>query len=549
MRAIHFYEDIPADQPIYIYGAGTAGRTIFARIGAHRKDAVKGFVDSYARGEIDGLPILDPVADRDRLKDAAILIASQAWAEIRHKLLGLGFTNVHNAYPLYAAVANRIPQDDGFGTPALRDALIERIAQSPEGTRFVVVGCNGSAEGLVSALCGSAVSGRIVGHCDIGMFGKEEFLFSIATLFYRYALNGFDRLILAVGPSDFRSVVRRVRTIQSIPTPMWIPKRRLDDLGLPRQIGTPLGPDLVEIGDEMTERHGAPLVVVVPPCAGTMRFLPQIENLLTLLGWTNKPYMPLTNNSYFFSRFRGTKEGVPYADTKAMADSYLKENTDSWYWFARSLRHYEYLTMHDHSINLGRFTDLPFRMVVLMRDPRDIINSYFHRVYLWNESSQSVEDFMLDLLDGGMNYVWPEGGFRWASAREWTDSYIAAVESPNMEVVRFEDLHRDEIGTLRSLLTRLELCPNPFVDITEANLRFAAHLGSFEHQTNGQATRGETRREVIGQTSCRKGVVGDWRSTFTPAVVEKFKRLTGDALIRLGYETSMDWQADLPEPG
>ncbi len=42
----------------------------------------------------------------------------------------------------------------------------------------------------------------------------------------------------------------------------------------------------------------------------------------------------------------------------------------------------------------------------------------------------------------------------------------------------------------------------------------------------------------------RKGVAGDWKNHFTPAVIDRFKQLYNDVLIDAGYETSEDWCAD-----
>lgn len=539
MRTITSCEDIPARMPVYIYGTGTAGRTIFARINAKRNGIVQGFVDSSTRGEINGLPILNPVADRDVLSNAAILIASQAWVEIRHRLEKLGFANIFNAYPLFTAPAD-IKLDDGFGSPALRAELIDQITRSPETARFAIVGSGRSASGLAAALLGSEVSAKISQHYDITVHNSDDRITPINPMFNDHLAGKFDAIVLAVPVSDIRTAIRRVRIIQGVNAPIWLPKQHLDAASLPTPIKTRKGTHLVEIRDELTERHGDPILVIVPPCAGTMRFLPQIEYLLSLTGWTPKPFMPLTWNPFFFSRFRGGT-GKPPADAETIAACYRRENTEAYYWFSKSLRHNEYTVLHDHSIDFGRFADLPHKVVVLMRDPRDIFNSIFYRNYSHEIDSRSPEEFMLDLLDGENFFSSPEYGYRWGSAKEWADGYLTALESDNMEVVRFEELHRDEIGTLRTLLSRLGLFPTPFIDITEDTLRFAAHLGSFEHQTNGQASRGEERQRVVGESSCRKGVVGDWRSTFTPAVVDKFKRLTGDALIRLGYETSMDW--------
>ncbi len=540
VRAITSCEDIPTGMPVYIYGTGTAGRTIFARINARMCGVVQGFVDGSARGEINGLPILDPVADRDALNGAAILIASQAWAEIGNRLVRLGFANVYNAYPLYTAPAD-VELDDGFRSPDLRADLIHQIARSAESARVAVVGNNNSASGLVAALRDSEVSAKIVRHYDIGAPKSDDTVTPIGPMLNDYSAGRFDAIVLAVPVSDVRTAIRRVRIVQSVDAPIWIPKEHLDKAGIPVTNDRLEGSRLVEIREELSESHGMPFLIVVPPCAGTMRFLPQIEYLLGLTGWTPKPFMPLTCNPFFFSRFRSGMGRSASTDSGALAECYGKENTEAYYWFSKSLRHNEYTVLHDHSIDFRRFADLPHKVVVLMRDPRDIFNSIFYRNYPNERKRRSPESFMLDLLDGEDFFFSPEYGYRWGSATEWTDAYLAAVESPNIEVVRFEDLHRDEVGTLRTLLDRLGLFPNPFVEITDDILRFAAHLGSFEHQTNGQASRGEERQGIVGQTSCRKGVVGDWRATFTPAVVDKFKRLTGDALTRLGYEDSMGW--------
>jgi hypothetical protein len=40
----------------------------------------------------------------------------------------------------------------------------------------------------------------------------------------------------------------------------------------------------------------------------------------------------------------------------------------------------------------------------------------------------------------------------------------------------------------------------------------------------------------------RKGVVGDWRSSFSDESCEMFASQAGDTLVQLGYESSADWR-------
>ena len=39
----------------------------------------------------------------------------------------------------------------------------------------------------------------------------------------------------------------------------------------------------------------------------------------------------------------------------------------------------------------------------------------------------------------------------------------------------------------------------------------------------------------------RKGVPGDWKTYFSPALAGLFKEQYGDLLIKLGYENNLDW--------
>lgn len=54
---------------------------------------------------------------------------------------------------------------------------------------------------------------------------------------------------------------------------------------------------------------------------------------------------------------------------------------------------------------------------------------------------------------------------------------------------------------------------------------------------------GRKRGEDDVKSHFRKGVAGDWRNHFTPKIERAFKDRYGELLVRLGYESNLDWTA------
>jgi len=99
MKVVRNIHDVPSDQDIYVFGAGSGGRIALAalRTSGHRVAAV---IDSVKTGAIDGLEILSPEAfGALNLPDAPVLVASQYWAPIFDTLHRNGHRAVFNAYP------------------------------------------------------------------------------------------------------------------------------------------------------------------------------------------------------------------------------------------------------------------------------------------------------------------------------------------------------------------------------------------------------------------------------------------------------------------
>ena len=229
---------------------------------------------------------------------------------------------------------------------------------------------------------------------------------------------------------------------------------------------------------------------------------------------------------------------------------------------------------------LGRALDLPFprnrlpvfrpsimhghylgpwgmkNVVVCWRDGRDVMVSWYHQQLIpheWNEHQVSRSRKELPLEDYSDVYENLPAFIEYAFTHPrpmlspWADFVrpFTSLHAPNFSWtdfvrrwhgrkdaihVRYEDLRRDTAGELRRVvlgLTGERLSPEVATSIAEEF--------SFERQAGRQPGE-ENKRSFL-----RKGVVGDWRSHFSPEARETFDRYAGDELILLGYEQDRAW--------
>lgn len=217
---------------------------------------------------------------------------------------------------------------------------------------------------------------------------------------------------------------------------------------------------------------------------------------------------------------------------------------------------YEYSMVHD-MFSLETLADFEDVQVVFhLRDPRDVITCYYHRLYgkfsavpdghfLGEQDEALKEERLLAMLEGGVFQHVATYCNVWPSITKMVNNILTVQKYPHMRYLRFEEVHTNAIKAYRELFEWLRLDRDIFTLISDEELEEAIHLGSFEHITGGGRKRGEDHSQVYMkggiQTSCRKGVPGDWRNHFSDTVKERFKEMTGDGLIKLGYEKDMDW--------
>jgi hypothetical protein len=185
--------------------------------------------------------------------------------------------------------------------------------------------------------------------------------------------------------------------------------------------------------------------------------------------------------------------------------------------------------------NAKVLADAGINYAVLFRDLRDVAvsNTFYVRNTPWHPehphyAGRTVEEclavFAERTLDDYANWV-----------RLWDRN----ADPERSVILRYEEMLADVEACLRRVATLfgLDHSPDRIREITEKN--------SFSRMSGGRA-RGQEK----GSDFVRKGVAGDWRNHFTPALCDLYKQKIGRFLVDFGYEAGDDWSADLaPDPG
>ena len=171
----------------------------------------------------------------------------------------------------------------------------------------------------------------------------------------------------------------------------------------------------------------------------------------------------------------------------------------------------------------------PHRVNYFMyRDPRDLLISQVFFATDMNEE-HGMHEYYKSLPDFGerlkvaITGIDQDGVYmvnvrqRYATVFEW-------LEQQNVMCVRFEDLIQNRQVTLEAMLDEVESTGYKIPIPREKALTVL--LDSIQPQKSH---------------TFRSGKVGGWREHFTEEHKKLFKDITGDLLVRLGYEKSNDW--------
>jgi hypothetical protein len=171
-----------------------------------------------------------------------------------------------------------------------------------------------------------------------------------------------------------------------------------------------------------------------------------------------------------------------------------------------------------------------FRGSHVIRDPRDLVVSGYEyhkttkeewclRPNPWREGGRSYQQELLSLdeHDGLMSEIDFMARNTAPKLAEWD------YEQPEFIELRYEDAIADELGTFEKLFR--------WYGFNETAITMGLDA----------AERLSLRRGGAAPNHARSGAPGEWRNRLSPDHIARFKELTGDLVVRLGYEVDGDW--------
>ena len=164
----------------------------------------------------------------------------------------------------------------------------------------------------------------------------------------------------------------------------------------------------------------------------------------------------------------------------------------------------------------------------IYRDPRDMLVSQvffatdMHEEHGMHEYYNSLPDFAarLNVAITGID----RDGLKMVSVRQRYEGVFQWLEQKNVMCLRFEDLINNRDATLLSMLDEVEK-----TGYTIPTPREKALPVLIEAIQPGKSH------------TFRSGKTGGWTKHFTDEHKKLFKEVSGDLLVRLGYEKSNDW--------
>lgn len=354
----------------------------------------------------------------------------------------------------------------------------------------------------------------------------------------------FSHIILIAHPDGFRKLIRFVRFMVGYETKIILPFSKTDKIEVDKEYTLDLEPLVRTKIGLFGPNHGSGLL--------SRQLMPLFEGLDIMFDHTAKE----AHHDVRFTRsispenlckgVVGTRGQLIPADK---VDDYyisllkLYPTYDRWFFI------HCFVSLE----KLVEQTPPDIDYIYLIRDPRAVVNTTYHRVmhdnmeldfgHLKKMSKEELLSFIID----GWEYLRKDYFLRYPSVSDMVRNSLFAYESksPNLNYIKYEDAMVSPQETYRNLLKNIRFGENGFTAVSDVALQNAIDAGSFEKISGGKRKKGENNVGIIkdgyGTITLRKGVLRDWENIFTTPIKNKIKDLIGDELIRLGYEKDHDW--------
>ena len=184
--------------------------------------------------------------------------------------------------------------------------------------------------------------------------------------------------------------------------------------------------------------------------------------------------------------------------------------------------------MHVHGSpnNVAVLRAAGLRYVVLYRDLRDVAVSYYFYVRHTPWHPQHERFRHLSPQDGLDAF----GRYSAAAYAAWVRSWSARRDPEASLMLRYEDLLSAPVGRFQAVARLFAL------DSTPETIEAIVQQHAFRRLSGGRA-QGQDKPDSF----FRKGIAGDWRNHFTPALRHLYKERIGDFLVDYGYEKDDNW--------
>jgi hypothetical protein len=168
-----------------------------------------------------------------------------------------------------------------------------------------------------------------------------------------------------------------------------------------------------------------------------------------------------------------------------------------------------------------------FAPYFIFRDPRDVVVSHAFYVtdmeahHVHHEYYQSLPDFDARLKVSILGRPDSEAEFPDIAGR--FAPYLGWLNQPEVLTIHFEDLIHDRAATLTRIMEHL---------LSRVSIPATRELILDSLKTSINPKKSPT---------FRSGKTGEWKKHFTGEHKKIFKDVAGDLLVKLGYETGLDW--------